>query len=598
MTFIPILLLLLLSWSWHRTSAFKSSWNHHHHHHHHHLIQRNNNDCTRLFQYYNSQQQQQQQQQWNPYAILNIPYGVTDQSVIKRAYKKAAKHYHPDRNRDPNAADRFIEINNAYEILSNPNKYNNNNNNNNDHDRNGRNHNAGQESSPKRTSYSSSVTRNRNHYNSNNNNNNNNNGSFRPNFSQSVSGGINTSNTWSGTAWNGNDRPVRRRAPPGFTDVQQHPSSNIQEPQQPPMNGRYNEYYPPTEPPSMQVPRQWPNRSSQGSNHRWRQPSNFGEESVVDQSYRKDFNGMRGDRNNPYQVPFTDPLSRSTPDSAKQTTSNASRRQKQFDDDDDMPPSPPPVPPPMTRRKMPISSKDVAYRPARPLASSSSTDIGAKSVTPSPFAPRSANVYSYSYPKRTSQSNSSSDKGKLDEIMLFLKDNPDLRELLSKGSQNEIENEKKEAEKVRIELEAKYDKMRIDMEQTKQQLEEMRDKKESSPQTHMSLEAPEKDKELEESLKASYQRQQVVLGNLEKLWRRVDLMQGRLDDFKFTEDMALKKRQTKKRFVYQFFKALFSFVFKSKFMKAIFSVVFRKETIIISVSFFFGVFSRRNFSFM
>ena len=594
MTFLPILLLLLLSRSCHKTSAFKSSWNHHHHHHH--LIQRNNHEYTRLFQYYNSQQQQQ----WNPYAILNIPYGVTDQSVIKRAYKKAAKHYHPDRNRDPNAADRFIEINNAYEILSNPNKRNNHNDN--DYDGNGRN--AGQEGAPRRTSYSSSVNRNRNHYNSNNYNNN---GSFRPNFSQSASGGINTSNTWSGTAWNGNDRPVRRRAPPGFTNVQQQPSSNMQEPQQSPMAGRDNEYYPPPEPPSMQVPRQWSNRSRPGSSHRWRQPSNFGEESVVDPSYRKDFNGMRGDRNNPYQVPFTDPLSRNTPDSAKQTTSNASRRQRRNDDDDDMPPLPPPVPPPMTRRKMPMSSKDVAYRPARPLASSS-TDTRAKSVTPSPFAPRSANVYSYSYPKghsfdppkRTSQSqpNSSSDKDKLDEIMLFLKENPDLRELLSKGSQNEIENEKKEAEKVRIELEAKYDKMRIDMEQTKLQLEEMREKKESSPQTQTPLETPEKDKELEDSLKASYQRQQVVLGNIEKLWRRVDLMQGRLDDFKFTEDMALKKRQTKKRFVYQFFKALFSFAFKSKFVKAVCSVVFRKETIIISVSFFFGVFSRRKFSFM
>eukprot|EP00814_Leptocylindrus_danicus_P000106 CAMPEP_0116030962 /NCGR_PEP_ID=MMETSP0321-20121206/17194_1 /TAXON_ID=163516 /ORGANISM="Leptocylindrus danicus var. danicus, Strain B650" /LENGTH=563 /DNA_ID=CAMNT_0003505923 /DNA_START=84 /DNA_END=1775 /DNA_ORIENTATION=+ len=55
----------------------------------------------------------------DPYAILDIPFGTTDKKVIKRAYKRAAMKYHPDVNQeDPNAADKFIEICNAYELLT------------------------------------------------------------------------------------------------------------------------------------------------------------------------------------------------------------------------------------------------------------------------------------------------------------------------------------------------------------------------------------------------------------------------------------------------------------------------------------------------
>jgi len=41
---------------------------------------------------------------------------------IKKAYKKLAKKYHPDLNKDAGAEDKFKEINGAYEVLSDPQK--------------------------------------------------------------------------------------------------------------------------------------------------------------------------------------------------------------------------------------------------------------------------------------------------------------------------------------------------------------------------------------------------------------------------------------------------------------------------------------------
>ncbi|WP_117238154.1 DnaJ C-terminal domain-containing protein [Thermus sediminis] len=55
------------------------------------------------------------------YAILGIPRNAT-QEEIKRAYKRLARQYHPDVNKSPEAEERFKEINEAYAVLSDPEK--------------------------------------------------------------------------------------------------------------------------------------------------------------------------------------------------------------------------------------------------------------------------------------------------------------------------------------------------------------------------------------------------------------------------------------------------------------------------------------------
>jgi molecular chaperone DnaJ len=55
------------------------------------------------------------------YEVLGINRGA-DQQEMKRAFRKLAQQYHPDINRAPEAEAQFKEINEAYQILSDPQK--------------------------------------------------------------------------------------------------------------------------------------------------------------------------------------------------------------------------------------------------------------------------------------------------------------------------------------------------------------------------------------------------------------------------------------------------------------------------------------------
>ena len=53
------------------------------------------------------------------YQILGVPRDAS-QEDIQRAYRKLARTYHPDVNHDPAAEDRFKEVSEAYDVLSDP----------------------------------------------------------------------------------------------------------------------------------------------------------------------------------------------------------------------------------------------------------------------------------------------------------------------------------------------------------------------------------------------------------------------------------------------------------------------------------------------
>ena len=53
------------------------------------------------------------------YQVLGVPRNA-DQDEIQRAYRKLARTYHPDVNSDPGAEDRFKDVSEAYDVLSDP----------------------------------------------------------------------------------------------------------------------------------------------------------------------------------------------------------------------------------------------------------------------------------------------------------------------------------------------------------------------------------------------------------------------------------------------------------------------------------------------
>jgi curved DNA-binding protein len=53
------------------------------------------------------------------YEVLGVPRGATAEE-IQRAYRKLARTYHPDVNKEAGAEDRFKEVSEAYDVLSDP----------------------------------------------------------------------------------------------------------------------------------------------------------------------------------------------------------------------------------------------------------------------------------------------------------------------------------------------------------------------------------------------------------------------------------------------------------------------------------------------
>lgn len=55
----------------------------------------------------------------DPYSVLGLPRDATA-AAIREAYRRRVKHAHPDRDPSPEAAQRFMEIHEAYALLRDP----------------------------------------------------------------------------------------------------------------------------------------------------------------------------------------------------------------------------------------------------------------------------------------------------------------------------------------------------------------------------------------------------------------------------------------------------------------------------------------------
>src|SRR3981081_3680162 len=53
------------------------------------------------------------------YEVLGVSR-TANQKEIQRSYRKLARTYHPDVNKDPAAEERFKEVSEAYDVLSDP----------------------------------------------------------------------------------------------------------------------------------------------------------------------------------------------------------------------------------------------------------------------------------------------------------------------------------------------------------------------------------------------------------------------------------------------------------------------------------------------
>ena len=53
------------------------------------------------------------------YEVLGVGRDATE-AELKAAFRKLARKYHPDVNKEPDAEEKFKEINEAYRVLSNP----------------------------------------------------------------------------------------------------------------------------------------------------------------------------------------------------------------------------------------------------------------------------------------------------------------------------------------------------------------------------------------------------------------------------------------------------------------------------------------------